>query len=55
MEVVRRARDKSGITHVDFNSDHYDGDTYLDILEPYLADQEGAWAPRRLQTPSHRT
>jgi hypothetical protein len=36
MEVVRRARDESGITYVDFNTGHYDGDTYLDILEPYL-------------------
>jgi uncharacterized radical SAM superfamily protein len=33
---VRRARDESGITYVDFNTGHYDGDTYLDILEPYL-------------------
>lgn len=36
MEVVRRARDESDITYVDFNTGHYDGDTYLDILEPYL-------------------
>jgi uncharacterized radical SAM superfamily protein len=36
MEVVRRARDESGITYVDFNTGHYDGDTYLDILEPYI-------------------
>lgn len=36
MEVVRRARDESGITYVDFNTGHYAGDTYLDILEPYL-------------------
>jgi hypothetical protein len=36
MEVVRAARDESGITYVDFNTGHYDGDTYLDILEPYL-------------------
>ena len=36
MEVVRRARDESGITYVDFNTGHYKGDTYLDILEPYL-------------------
>jgi hypothetical protein len=36
MEVVRRARDESGITYVDFNTGHYSGDTYLDILEPYL-------------------
>jgi hypothetical protein len=36
MEVVRRARDESGISYVDFNTGHYAGDTYLDILEPYL-------------------
>jgi len=36
MEVVHRARRESGITYVDFNTGHYDGDTYLDILEPYL-------------------
>jgi hypothetical protein len=36
MEVVRRARDESAITHVDFNTGHYDGDTYLGILEPHL-------------------
>jgi len=36
MEVVHRARRESGITYVDFNTGHYSGDTYLDILEPYL-------------------
>jgi hypothetical protein len=36
MEVVRAARDESGITYVDFNTGHYEGDTYLDILEPYI-------------------
>lgn len=36
MEVVRAARDESGITYVDFNTGHYDGDTYLDLLEPYV-------------------
>jgi hypothetical protein len=36
MDVVRAARRESGITYVDFNTGHYDGDTYLDILEPYL-------------------
>jgi hypothetical protein len=36
LEVVRAARDESGITYVDFNTGHYDGDTYLDILEPYI-------------------
>ena len=36
MEVVRAARRESGITYVDFNTGHYAGDTYLDILEPYI-------------------
>jgi hypothetical protein len=36
LEVVRAARAESGITYVDFNTGHYDGDTYLDILEPYI-------------------
>jgi uncharacterized radical SAM superfamily protein len=37
MEVVRAARRESGITYVDFNTGHYTGDTYLDILEPFVA------------------
>jgi hypothetical protein len=36
VEVARRARAESGITYVDFNTGHYKGDTYLDILEPYI-------------------
>jgi hypothetical protein len=36
LEVVRAARAESGITYVDFNTGHYTGDTYLDILEPYI-------------------
>ncbi len=36
LEVVRAARRESGITYVDFNTGHYRGDTYLDILEPYI-------------------
>ena len=36
MEVIRAARAESGITYVDFNTGHYEGDTYLDILEPYI-------------------
>ena len=27
----RQVRDESGITYVDFNTGHYEGDTYLDI------------------------
>ncbi|MDA1306981.1 MAG: radical SAM protein, partial [Acidobacteria bacterium] len=36
LEVVHAAERESGITYVDFNTGHYEGDTYLDILEPYL-------------------
>ena len=36
MEVVHAARAESHITYVDFNTGHYDGDTYLDLLEPYI-------------------
>ncbi len=34
--MVRAARRESGITYVDFNTGHYGGDTYLDILEPFI-------------------
>jgi hypothetical protein len=36
MEVVRAARRESGITYVDFNTGHLTGETYLDILEPFV-------------------
>lgn len=36
MEVIWAARRESGITYVDFNTGHYDGETYLDILEPFI-------------------
>jgi hypothetical protein len=36
MEVVRAARAESGITYVDFNTGHYEGDTYLDLLLPFI-------------------
>jgi hypothetical protein len=36
LEVVRAAREESGLTYVDFNTGHYEGETYLDILEPYI-------------------
>jgi hypothetical protein len=36
IDVVVAAREESGITYVDFNTGHYEGDTYLDILEPYI-------------------
>ena len=36
MEVVWAARRESGITYVDFNTGHLEGESYLDILEPYI-------------------
>src|SRR5262245_56948970 len=36
LEVVHTARRESGITYVDFNTGHYRGETYLDILEPFI-------------------
>jgi uncharacterized radical SAM superfamily protein len=55
MEVVRRARDESGITYVDFNTGHYEGDTYLDILEPYIRRiKKELGLLVGIQTPPHR-
>ncbi len=36
VETVGAALRESRITYVDFNTGHYRGDTYLDILEPYI-------------------
>jgi hypothetical protein len=36
MEVVHAALRESGITYVDFNTGHYSGETYLDVLEPFV-------------------
>ena len=55
MEVVRAARRGSGITYVDFNTGHYQGDTYLDILEPFiLRIKEELGLLVGVQTPPHR-
>lgn len=55
MEVVRAARDESGITYVDFNTGHYDGDTYLDLLAPYiLRIKRELGLLVGVQTPPHR-
>ena len=55
MEVVRAARDESGISYVDFNTGHYEGDTYLDILEPYIRRiKEELGLLVGIQTPPHR-
>jgi hypothetical protein len=36
LEVAEAAKKESGITYVDFNTGHYAGDEYLDILEPII-------------------
>jgi hypothetical protein len=54
LEVVVAAREESGITYVDFNTGHYDGDTYLDILEPYIRRvKEETGLLIGVQTPPH--
>jgi uncharacterized radical SAM superfamily protein len=54
MEVVRAARRESAITYVDFNTGHYTGETYLDILEPYVRRiKEETGLLVGLQTPPH--
>ncbi len=54
LEVVKAARAESGITYVDFNTGHYDGDTYLDILEPYIRRvKEETNVMIGVQTPPH--
>jgi hypothetical protein len=54
MEVVHAAIDESHITYVDFNTGHYKGDTYLDILEPYLKRvKEETGLLVGVQTPPH--
>jgi uncharacterized radical SAM superfamily protein len=55
MEVARAARAESGITYIDFNTGHYDGDTYLDILEPYIVRiKKELGLLVGVQTPPHR-
>ena len=55
LEVVRAARRESGITYVDFNTGHYHGDTYLDILEPYIVRiKKELGLLIGVQTPPHR-
>jgi len=55
MEVIRAARHESGITYVDFNTGHYEGDTYLDILEPFvLRIKKELGLLVGVQTPPHR-
>ena len=55
VEVVRAARAQSAITYVDFNTGHYEGDTYLDILEPYIVRIKREFGLLvGVQTPPHR-
>jgi uncharacterized radical SAM superfamily protein len=55
MEVVRAAREESGITYVDFNTGHYEGVTYLDILEPFIVRiKRELGLLVGVQTPPHR-
>lgn len=55
MEVVLAARDESGITYVDFNTGHFEGDTYLDLLEPIVRRvKEETGLLVGVQTPPHR-
>jgi hypothetical protein len=54
LEVVRAARRESGITYVDFNTGHYAGDSYLDVLEPYIRRvKEATGLLVGVQTPPH--
>ncbi len=54
LEVVIAARNESRITYVDFNTGHYEGDTYLDILEPYVRRvKEETGLLIGVQTPPH--
>src|SRR5512145_2923290 len=55
MEVVHAAIRESGITYIDFNTGHYTGETYLDILEPYIRrikEETGLYIG--IQTPPHK-
>jgi hypothetical protein len=55
MEVVWAARRESGITYIDFNTGHYEGETYLDILEPFVKRiKKEVGLLVGLQTPPHR-
>jgi hypothetical protein len=55
LEVVHAAVEESGITYVDFNTGHYEGETYLDILEPYLRRvKRETGLLVGVQTPPHR-
>lgn len=54
VEVAIAAWRESGVTYVDFNTGHYDGHTFLDILEPYIRRvKEETGVLIGVQTPPH--
>ncbi|MEA2063329.1 MAG: radical SAM protein [Gemmatimonadota bacterium] len=54
VETVGAAVAESRITYVDFNTGHYEGDTYLDILEPYIRAVKKSYGLLiGVQTPPH--
>jgi hypothetical protein len=54
MEVVHAAQEESNISYVDFNTGHYTGESYLDILEPYIRRvKEETGLLVGVQTPPH--
>ncbi|NIL99389.1 MAG: hypothetical protein GTN89_00130 [Acidobacteria bacterium] len=54
VEVAIAAWRESGVTYVDFNTGHYDGDTFIDILEPYIRRvKEETGVLIGVQTPPH--
>lgn len=54
VEVAAAAREESDITYIDFNTGHYAGETYLDILEPYIeAVKKATGCLIGVQTPPH--
>jgi biotin synthase-related radical SAM superfamily protein len=54
LETVGAAVRENRITYLDFNTGHYDGDTYLDILEPYIrAVKQEYGLMIGVQTPPH--
>ncbi|MCB1043571.1 MAG: hypothetical protein KDC35_11550 [Acidobacteria bacterium] len=54
IEVVERARNSSKITYVDFNTGHYEDESYLDVLEPILIEvKKRTGLLIGVQTPPH--
>jgi hypothetical protein len=54
VEVAIAAWRESRVTYVDFNTGHYDGHTFLDILEPYIKQvKEETGVLIGVQTPPH--